>query len=112
MSLPTPLINPPLSFLKAALPNPCERHGGVPHGETHHEAAVGHVFEYAATQRVTLLEWHRFAVNHYHDERMEEARRECVRIIQRAKRGEVPRVDVERLYSIAAALRASEWKSE
>jgi hypothetical protein len=66
--------------------------------------------EYAATQRVTLLEWHRFAVNHYHDERMEEARRECVRILQRAKRGEVPKAEVERLYSIAAALRASEGR--
>jgi hypothetical protein len=66
--------------------------------------------EYAATQRVTLLEWHRFAVNHYHDERMEEARRKCVRILQRAKRGEVPKADVERLYSIARALRASEGK--
>jgi len=66
--------------------------------------------EYAATQRITLLEWHRFAVNHYHDERMEEARRECVRILQRATRGEVPMADVERLYSIAAALRASGGK--
>jgi hypothetical protein len=64
--------------------------------------------EYAATRRVTLLEWHRFAVNHYHDERMEDARRECVRIIRRVTRGEVPKADVERLYSIAAALRASE----
>jgi hypothetical protein len=62
-------------------------------------------FEYAATQRVTLLEWHRFAVNHYHDERMEEARRECVRIIQRAKRGEVPRVDVERLFNCGGVAR-------
>jgi len=43
------------------------------------------------------------------DEPMEEARRECVRIIQ-ATRGEVPKADVERLYSIAAALRASEGK--
>jgi hypothetical protein len=66
--------------------------------------------EYAATRRVTLLEWHRFAVNHYHDERMEDARRECVRIIRRVTRGEVPKADVERLYSIAAALRASEGK--
>ena len=66
--------------------------------------------EYAATRRVTLLEWHRFAVNHYHDERMEDARRECVRIIRRVTRGEVPKADVERLYSLAAALRASEGK--
>ena len=65
--------------------------------------------EYAAMGRVTLLEWHRFAVQHYGDERMEEARRECVRIIQ-ATRREVPNADVERLYSIAAALRASDGK--
>jgi hypothetical protein len=66
--------------------------------------------EYAATRRVTLFEWHRFAIQHYGDERMEEARRECVRMLQRAKRGKVPKADVERLYSIAAALRASEGK--
>jgi len=64
--------------------------------------------EYAVTQRVTVLEWHRFAVNHYHDERMEEARRECVRVLQRSKGREVPKADVEHLYSIAAALRAGE----
>jgi hypothetical protein len=52
--------------------------------------------KYAATQRVTPLEWNRFAVNHYRDERME------------GKRGEVPKADMDRLYSIAASLRASE----
>jgi hypothetical protein len=41
---------------------------------------------------------------------MEEARRECVRILQRATRGEVPKADLERQYSIAAALRAGEGK--
>ena len=66
--------------------------------------------EYAAIGRVTLSERHRFAVQHYGDQRMEEARRECVRIIRRVTRGEVPKADVERLYSIAAALRASEGK--
>jgi hypothetical protein len=64
--------------------------------------------EYAATRCVAPSEWQRFAVQHYGDERMEDARRECVRILQRVTREEVPRVDVERLYSIAAALRASE----
>jgi hypothetical protein len=66
--------------------------------------------KYAATRRVTPSEWQRFAVQHYGDERMEEARRECVRILLRVTRGEVPKADVERLYSLAAALRASEGK--
>lgn len=68
--------------------------------------------EYAATQRVTLLEWHRFAVTHYHDKRMEEARRElCKTFIFRSKRGKLPKADVEYLYAKAAALRASEGKT-
>ena len=62
--------------------------------------------EYAATRRVTPSEWQRFAVQHYADERMEEARRQCVRTLQRVTRREVSKADVERLYSIAAALRA------
>jgi hypothetical protein len=37
--------------------------------------------EYAATGKVTTLEWHRFIVAHYLDPRMEEARRKCARII-------------------------------
>jgi hypothetical protein len=61
--------------------------------------------EYAATRRVTRLEW-----EHFGDERMEEARRECVRILQRATRGEVPKANLERLYSIAATLRPGEGK--
>ena len=64
--------------------------------------------EYAATRRVTPSEWQRFAVQHYGDEQTEGARRECVRIIQRVMGREVPKADLERLYSIAAALRASE----
>jgi len=46
---------------------------------------------------------------HYGDDGWRK-RRECVRIIQRVTRGEVPKADLERLYSIAAALRASEGK--
>jgi len=29
--------------------------------------------EYAATDRVTAIEWHRFAIRHYRDEHMENA---------------------------------------
>jgi hypothetical protein len=65
--------------------------------------------EYAATQRVTPLEWDRFAVNHYYDERMEEARRELCKTFLRT-RGKVSKADVDRLYSIAAALRAGDGK--
>jgi hypothetical protein len=65
--------------------------------------------EHAAQQRVTPLEWSRFAVQHYGDERMEQARRQCVRILQQVKgRNVLPKADVELLHSIAAELRASE----
>ena len=66
--------------------------------------------EYAAIGRVTLSERHRFAVQHYGDQRMEEARRECVRILRPVTRGKCPRLTWNAPYAIAAALRASEGK--
>jgi len=52
--------------------------------------------EYAATRRVTPSEWQHFAVQHYGDERIEVARRECVRMLLQVTRGEVPKADVDR----------------
>jgi hypothetical protein len=63
--------------------------------------------EYAARGCVTPSEWFRFAVQHYQDERMEEARSECVRILGGADSRKVPRSELDRLYSIADDLRAS-----
>ena len=60
--------------------------------------------ENAAKDCVTPLEWDRFAVAHYGDEKMETARRHCVRILRERP---VPKEDLELLYSIAADLRAS-----
>jgi hypothetical protein len=66
--------------------------------------------EYAATDRVTAVEWDRFAVRHYQDEHMENARRECVRILSGPRKQPIPKTELERLYSIADDLRASERK--
>jgi hypothetical protein len=66
--------------------------------------------EYAAKGCVTDIEWNRFAVNHYPDAQMEEARRECVRVLAIEGKGDyrqVPRADLDRLYSIATDLRGS-----
>jgi hypothetical protein len=60
--------------------------------------------EYAAKNCVTPVEWSRFAVAHYGDEKMEAARRDCVRILQKHP---VAREDLDFLYSIAADLRDS-----
>jgi len=65
--------------------------------------------EYAATNPVTAIEWHRFAVNHYRDERMENARRECVRLIISSK-GQLSKFERDRLHSIADSLRTREVK--
>jgi hypothetical protein len=65
--------------------------------------------ENAAKGCVTPIEWSRFATNHYHDEAMEQARRECVRVIAVMGKGDyrkVPKPDLDRLYSIAQNLRA------
>jgi hypothetical protein len=53
---------------------------------------------------VTPLEWDRFAVAHYGDEKMEAARRHCVRILGKRP---IPQEDQAFLYSIVADLRAS-----
>ena len=66
--------------------------------------------EYAARDCVTPLEWSRFIVNHYGDEVMETARVDCVRILQSAPPGKVASADMDRLYAIADALRAADWK--
>ena len=64
--------------------------------------------EYAARGCVTPLEWSRFGLQHYSDERMENARRECVRILLDADYRKVSKTDLDLLYSIADELRASE----
>jgi hypothetical protein len=61
--------------------------------------------EYAVKDCVTPLEWNRFAVTHYHDEKMRAARRHCVRILMPRP---VPKRDLDFLYSIAADLRAGD----
>jgi hypothetical protein len=63
--------------------------------------------EYAARGCVTPIEWSRFMINHYKDERMEAARVNCVRILSAAP-GKIAIADIDRLYEIAQGLRASE----
>jgi hypothetical protein len=58
--------------------------------------------ENAAKGCVTPLEWARFAVTHYGDEKMEAARRHCVRILRERP---APKGDLDFFYSIAADLR-------
>jgi hypothetical protein len=65
--------------------------------------------EYAARGCVTPIEWSRFMINHYKDERMEEARVDCVRILS-AARGKIAIADIDRLYDIARDLRDSDVK--
>jgi hypothetical protein len=57
--------------------------------------------EYAATDRGAAVEWDRFVVQPYQDEQMENARRECVRILGGPRKRPTPRTEGERLYSIA-----------
>jgi hypothetical protein len=64
--------------------------------------------EYAAKGSVTSAEWSRFMVRRYQDERMEEARRQCVRVIQRSKSRRVAKRDLDFLSSVADGLRAKE----
>jgi len=66
--------------------------------------------EYAATDRVTAIEWDRFVIQHYQDEQMERARRECARILGGPRKRPIPKPELERLYLIAHELRASELK--
>jgi hypothetical protein len=58
--------------------------------------------ENAAKGYVTSLEWARFAVTHYEDEKMKAARRRCVRILRERP---APKGDLDFLHSIAADLR-------
>jgi len=60
--------------------------------------------EYAAKGCVTPIEWSRFAVAHYADEKMETARQDCVRILQKRP---ITQEDLDFLYSIASDLRGS-----
>jgi len=46
--------------------------------------------KYAAIDRVTMLEWNRSAVTHYCNERMENARCECVRILGAQRTRPIP----------------------
>jgi hypothetical protein len=64
--------------------------------------------EYAATDRVTAVEWHRFVVQHYQDEHMENARRMCARILGGERKRPIPKAEFDLLHSLADALRASE----
>ena len=72
--------------------------------------------EYAATGRVTGVEWHRFAINHCGDEMMEAARREGVRVLHDAKpsgRYRLPQIsgsDRDYLFSVAQLLRENQLK--
>lgn len=64
----------------------------------------------AVTGRLEEREWSRFAVNHYHDEKMEEARRECVRLIGVKADGDVHRLEkneIDRLTFLANDLRGA-----
>jgi hypothetical protein len=65
---------------------------------------VASFIENAAKDCATPLEWDRFAVAHYGDEKMEAARRHCVRILRKRP---IAKEDQDFLYSIAADLRAS-----
>lgn len=62
--------------------------------------------EYAANGAITSTEWNRFAVNHYQDDTMEQARAECVRILQSyAGTAEVSLEDRDHLHRLAKNLR-------
>lgn len=62
--------------------------------------------EYVANGVIKNSEWERFAVNHYNDEIMEAARRECVRIcIEKNDPKDLPQEDKDKLYKIARELR-------
>ena len=60
---------------------------------------------YAARDCVTPIEWSRFMITHYKDERIEAARADCVRILQSALPGKIAKPDLNRLYDIARELR-------
>ena len=62
--------------------------------------------EYVANSVIKNSEWERFAVNHYSDEIMETARRECVRICLEKKDPKgLSLEEKDKLYKIARELR-------
>ena len=66
--------------------------------------------ERAVTGHLEENEWSDFAVNHYHDEKMENARRECVRIFSAKTNDDIPRLEkteIDRLNFLASDLRSS-----
>ena len=63
--------------------------------------------EYAVESKVTVLESERFLVNHYSDELMEMARKECSRYLSGYSETEETEVK-EMLYKIAGKLRETE----
>jgi hypothetical protein len=62
--------------------------------------------EYATEGKVTVTEWHRFIVTHYHDPILEKARIECVRLL--IYESPVSTETKQKLYKIASELRNSE----
>jgi len=66
--------------------------------------------EYAARDCITPIEWSRFMITHYKDERMEAARCDCVRILQSAPPGKLASADIDRLYDVARDLRESDGR--
>lgn len=64
--------------------------------------------EYAANGVVTMAEWRRFAINHYEDSMMEDARAECVRILcANPDPQTLLAEDRQRLHHLARGLRES-----
>jgi len=62
--------------------------------------------EYAARNKLDTIEWHRFFINHYHDEMMEEARIKCVRLLHSCSVAEpVPAQIITELDAVARTLR-------
>ena len=61
--------------------------------------------EYAARGCVISIEWQRFIVAHYADPRMEEARRDCARVLQ-GPGSAVTNEQLASLHSLADRLRS------
>ena len=68
--------------------------------------------EYAASGKVTPIEWHRFIVEHYSDPQMEAARRECNRILGGSELRGVTGEKLDGLRSLADKLRSGNVNSE
>jgi hypothetical protein len=62
--------------------------------------------EYAASGKVTPIEWQRFIVEHYPDPQMEAARRECSRILGGSELRGVTGEELDGLRSLADKLRS------